>query len=78
MPGNLATKIHWQDKPMQFEFLIQENQMIIRQDGQTLATATAASPSSFAVKGWAVRWKEGVFGPLNARLVKTAVEGLAK
>ncbi|MFP6575184.1 MAG: hypothetical protein VB912_08540 [Pirellulaceae bacterium] len=78
MTGNLATKIHWQDKPMQFEFLIQENQMIIRQDGHTLATATAASPSSSTVKGWSVHWKEGVFGPLNARLLKTAVEGLAR
>ena len=59
---------------MHFEFLVQENQMIIRQDGQTLATT--AAPSLASGKGWSVHWQKGIFGPLNARLLKTTAEGL--
>ncbi len=76
MPGNLATNIRWQQKPMQFEFLLQENQMIIRQDGQTLATT--AAPSLATAKEWTVHWKAGIFGPLNARLLDATSEGLPK
>ena len=74
MPGNLATTIQWQEKPMQFEFLVQEDQMIIRQDGQTLATT--AAPSLASGKDWSIHWQKGIFGSLNARLLNTAAEGL--
>ena len=62
MPGNLATTIQWQEKPMQFEFLIQENQMIIRQDGQTLATTAAPAPD---------HWQEMDY-PLAGRCFRTS------
>ena len=78
MPGNLATQIKWQDRPIRLEFLIRGDQMSIVQDGQTLATAAQPGIDLNAVKSWSIHWKQGVFGPLNAQLLKTATEGLSR
>ncbi|MFP6620318.1 MAG: hypothetical protein VB877_13300 [Pirellulaceae bacterium] len=78
MPGNLATQIKWQNAPMQLEFLLQNNRMIIRQDGQTLATTAAPGRQLTRGKGWSVHWGTGVFGPVNARLSRTVSEGLGR
>lgn len=78
MPGNLATQIKWQDRPIQLEFLVQGKQMIIRQDGQTLATANVPARQDADDKGWSVHWGTGVFGPVNARLTRTSSAGLGR
>jgi len=46
MPGNLATQVKWQDRAVKLDFVIEKNQMIIRQDGEILASAKFQSGDS--------------------------------
>ena len=72
MPGNLATQIKWKDKPTRFEFVVEKNRIVVRQDGVELASSKISSSQQARLKSGKVTWGRGVFGPLNGRLLKTS------
>ncbi len=69
MPGNLASPVVWQDRPIRFEFTFRPGELSIRQDGKPLATAALPEEFSAEISGLTVRWGEGVYGPLRGKIV---------
>ena len=70
MPGNLAARIEWCDRPTKLEFIIRTDRLIIRQDGKQLATSDLdLSKNTRDLKRLRVRWGQGVFGKLNGTLL---------
>ncbi|MCA9077484.1 MAG: hypothetical protein KDA93_20835 [Planctomycetaceae bacterium] len=76
MPGNLATPIEWQDRPMRFELIVLPGQLSIVQDGEELASATLPEDFSLDPSSFSVTWGAGVFGPPGARNIEGSVQVL--
>ncbi len=70
MPGNLAAKIRWTGHPIELEFRVENNRMTILQDGRKLALTSAPQMTWERLSGLKVQWGQGVYGPLNGRLLK--------
>ncbi len=68
MPGNLAAQVKWQDQPMQFDFSIEQGQLVIRQQGEVLAKTKIQGLDSTMFQNTNVKWGNGVFGKLNGQI----------
>jgi hypothetical protein len=51
MPGNLAAKIRWTNRPIDLEFRVDKNRMTILQDGQKLTSSTAPKMIAGRLRG---------------------------
>jgi len=73
MPGNLAAQIEWKDRPSRFEFILTRDKMIIRQDGQQLASTPLQltdQGEKNALEHIHTTWGQGVFGQFNGKSLK--------
>ena len=68
-PGHLSVPIRWKDAPTTFEFISQDGQLSILQDGQPLGTSTLRIRPGKARAWQKVIWANGIFGPLQANLL---------
>jgi len=68
MPGNLATQLKWEDRPIQLEFVITKDQLIIRQDGKELARTNFPLADKQHLQQGKVHWGTGIFGRLNGQI----------
>lgn len=73
MPGNLAAQIQWQDRPIQLTFSIGPGAITVHQDGQLLGASTLPADFDAKLTGLTTNWGQGVFGPLNGRVLKMTV-----
>lgn len=69
MPGNLATQIRWQDRPIRLTFRVDPNRLVIEQEGKILAQTDLPQDWDRSLGDLRVRWGDGPFGPLRGRLV---------
>jgi hypothetical protein len=69
MPGNLAAQIKWKNRPIRLEFVIERTRLMIRQDGQELASTKFQSGDIDRVPQWTIKWGQGVFGQLNGKMI---------
>lgn len=77
LPGTLAVPIHWKDGATRLEFLLFRERLAVRQDGRPLMEAALDPAFSREVKPARVAWGQGVFGPLQGRLVRTRTRGVS-
>ncbi|QDU11678.1 hypothetical protein [Gimesia aquarii] len=68
MPGNLATQIKWKNRPIQLEFVVEKNRLIIRQDGKKFAQTEFKVNNLNFFHETSINWGQGVFGDLNGKL----------
>ena len=70
MPGNLAASITWTDRPLVMEFVVEEDRMVIRQDGRQIGSTRLARGGGRDFSKATSKWGRGIFGPLSGRLVE--------
>ncbi|HCO24543.1 MAG TPA: hypothetical protein DIT97_16490, partial [Gimesia maris] len=68
MPGNLAAQIKWKDAPIQLEFVVEPQRLVIRQDGQELGSAPFSADDIKRLQTATLTWGNGIFGKLNGTL----------
>ena len=68
MPGNLAAQIKWKDEPIQLEFVVESNRLVIRQDGQELGSTPFSTDDIKRLQDATLTWGNGIFGKLNGTL----------
>ncbi len=68
MPGNLAAQMKWKDKPIQLEFVVEPQRLVIRQDGQELGSAPFSAGDASRLQDATLTWGNGIFGKLNGTL----------
>ncbi len=73
MPGNLAAQIKWKDRAVKLDFVIEKDQILIRQEGEVLAKANYQSDDSEAFQNATVKWGDGVFGKLNGKIISKQI-----
>ena len=70
IPGNLTTRIRWDDRPTKLEFLVLHDRMVVRQNGKDLASAPLEIHNKDVLKRLQTTWGRGVFGRFSGRLLK--------
>jgi hypothetical protein len=70
MPGNLAVPIKWKNQPTTLEFVIARDRLIIRQDGNELASSRFPLQDRERFQRSNVNWGSGVFGKLNGKITE--------
>ncbi len=68
MPGNLTAQMKWKDQPTKLEFVIARDRLIIRQDGNALASSRFSLEDRERLKRATLNWGRGVFGKLNGTI----------
>ncbi|QDT77316.1 hypothetical protein Mal35_07420 [Gimesia maris] len=68
MPGNLAAQIKWKDAPIQLEFVVEPQRLVIRQDGQELGSTPFSADDIKRLQDATLTWGNGIFGKLNGTL----------
>ena len=77
MPGHLAAPTKWTDGPTTIEFLVRGNEIMIRQDGKTIGTATLTGSLAGklakvkALKN--VKWGDGTYGRFAGKAIKGSI-----
>ena len=77
MPGHLAAPTKWTDGPTTIEFLVRGNEIMIRQDGKTIGTATVTGSLAGklakvkALKN--VKWGDGTYGRFAGKAIKGSI-----
>ncbi len=64
-PGQLSVHTRWTSGPTTFEFVVEDNQMFVLQDGNELGRGIAPKQTSMLND---VSWGKGVFGRLRGKL----------
>lgn len=75
MPGNLAAQIEWQDRPIKLDFTMRGDELVIRQDGEKLASAKLPAGFDADFTDATFKWGGGVFGPLRGTLTSQVFQG---
>ncbi len=77
MPGHLSAPTQWTDGPTKLEFIIDDRQMVIRQDGTDLATSPLTKSLARQVSNAGtltnLTWGSGTYGPGSCVSLKGAV-----
>jgi len=70
MPGNLAASIAWTGRPLVLEFVVEQNRMVIRQDGRQIGSTWLTGGGGRDFSKTTSSWAKGIFGPLSGRIIK--------
>ncbi len=68
MPGNLAAQMKWKNRAIKLEFVVEENRILIRQDGETIAQTEFQIGNLQSLQQPTVSWGQGVYGKLNGAM----------
>ncbi len=77
IPGHLGAATKWTDGPTTFEFIIQNEEISITQDGKEIAATTLTGPLAEQLRSVAelknVTWGQGIYGKFNGDSIEGAV-----
>ncbi|HMP16425.1 MAG TPA: hypothetical protein PKD72_05345 [Gemmatales bacterium] len=69
LPGQVSAPITWQDKPIRLEFVLENDQLRVLQDGSILASTSLTGETLPPWRSSRLHWATGLYGNLHGKII---------